>query len=75
MREVMCSAEATTPWGRSQPKRDSEFLQFIHARLRDAHGEPDHYDYMWRLRLIILTQQLIEAILEDDETLFDYFYR
>lgn len=32
---------------------DKEFLQWIHDRLVDVHGEDMYFDYMWKLRSII----------------------
>lgn len=33
---------------------DREFLKWIHARLAEVHGEKETYDYMHKLRAIIL---------------------
>lgn len=33
--------------------KDSQFLQWIHDRLKNVHGEDEHYDYMHRLRDVI----------------------
>lgn len=33
--------------------KDKEFLQWIHDRLMNKHGEDRNYDYMYKLRAII----------------------
>jgi hypothetical protein len=32
---------------------DKEFLQWIHDRLINVHGENEHFDYMHKLRAVI----------------------
>lgn len=32
---------------------DKEFLQWIYDRLKNVHGENEHYDYMQKLKVVI----------------------
>ena len=41
--------------------KDSEFLQFIHDRLMNVHGENELIDYMHRMRELIEKVKVLES--------------
>lgn len=41
---------------------DARFLKWIHDRLVNVHGENPNYDYMWRLRGVIVNMVCGENI-------------
>jgi len=45
--------------------KDSEFLEWIHARLVKVYGEDDLVDYMWKLREVTARVAVTEKYLED----------
>lgn len=45
--------------------KDSEFLEWIHARLVKVHGEDDLMDYMWKLREVTARVAVVEEFVEN----------
>jgi hypothetical protein len=48
-------------------KKDSEFLEWIHDRLVEVHGENDLTDYMGKLRRVISRVKCVEKFLDNLE--------